>query len=129
MTTGKNDSREHISSDSRRKAAERNKNDFQIYKSKPQSSSRKSKLLILKRSARIEPYPEDGTSNLMLKMKNIVKEKRQKLNNDIETVGNIRERQSSDAYEKRLKKNEKIKQGTRKGKSHQKCRYCRGCGS
>jgi len=36
MTTGKNDSREHISSDSRRKAAERNKNDFQIYKSKPQ---------------------------------------------------------------------------------------------
>jgi len=64
----------------------------------------------------------------MLKMKIIVKERQQKLNNDIEMVGNIRERQSSDAYEKRLKKNENIKQGTRKEKS-QKCRYCRGCGS
>jgi len=38
------------------------------------------------------------------------------LNSDIESARTIRERQSSESYEKRLKKNEEIKQGRRKGK-------------
>mmetsp|Transcript_11332 Transcript_11332/g.14200 ORF Transcript_11332/g.14200 Transcript_11332/m.14200 type:complete len:149 (-) Transcript_11332:122-568(-) len=66
MTARKNGIREHISSNSKRKATERGKNDHQKYKSKPQASSRKSKLLI-KRAA-IKPYPEDRDGDLMLEM-------------------------------------------------------------